>query len=200
MPEELDNTYRAPRWSGGQRWLTDRSPRGRCVCSARASPVSTDAPAGKLSAGKRRFGEGEDEEGNVDGDVLDEWVRDATRALGERDRAHVASSLVGEVLSSAPTGSDGIWPAEAVRTVLERLDSHELEVAMHVKRYNSGTSVRYVGDASIASDRERAAQYATDADLLSARWPSTARLLRSLAASYSDDATRLKAMMEERER
>lgn len=116
--------------------------------------------------------------GQVDEDRLNEWIDEVIRELTERDRAHITLSVVGEALGTAPVGEDGIWPSEPVRAVLQRLDSRELESAMHVRRYNSGSSVRYVGEASVQSDRERADAYRADAEQLSARWPNAARLLR----------------------
>jgi hypothetical protein len=94
------------------------------------------------------------------------------------------------MLSGSPLGADGVWPAEPVRQVIERLKSDELESGLHMGRFNQrGVSVR---NPLAGGDMERSikAKYEADAGKLAARWPRTAAFLRSFATTYERDAVR----------
>lgn len=141
--------------------------------------------------------------GTTDQETLDPaalraWILAARRLLSEADRAQVGDAQIGHVLWWAPAGSDGLRPHDAVRDLIEELANENLESGFHTEAFNS----RGVGFRSLeggAEEREIAARYrATEARLV-ARWPRTAAIYSSLAASYeamavrADDAAALRA-------
>ena len=126
--------------------------------------------------------------GSIEYGRLRAWVLEARRLLRERGRSGIGDQYIGELLSGAPSGRDGIWPAELVRDLLEELASEGVEQGVLVGRLNSrGVTVR---DPFEGGDRERgsAARYSGWAQQVEAKWPSTGRVLRQLAGSYDWEA------------
>lgn len=132
---------------------------------------------------------GHREENHIDAEHLRAWVRDARLLLADRDRADIGDEQLGQLLSGSPNGSDGAWPAEPIRDLIEDLGSKELEIGFHLGVVNSrGVTSRGVYDGG---DQERAlaARYREWATAVEA-WPRTSRLLRELVDDYERDARR----------
>jgi hypothetical protein len=133
---------------------------------------------------------GRQEDGTLDAEVMAKWVTDARLELSEVDRADIGDEVIGQSFAYSPTGSDDIWPAESVRDLLESIGSRELENGIILGRLNSrGVTTRGVYDGG---DQERtlANQYRDWSARTKAKWPRTARVLRSIAESYERDAQR----------
>jgi hypothetical protein len=104
--------------------------------------------------------------------------------------ARVVDDLVGKALASSPVGSDGAWPHETVRDVLERIGSIE-EVAdgfVLGKAGLRGVTSRLPGDGG-AQERDLANQYAAWQRQFAVIHPTTSGLLGRLAEHYRSDAT-----------
>lgn len=130
------------------------------------------------------------EGGVIDAQQLDTWIDEARRRLAESNRAAIGDQLIGQVLSGAPAGTDGAWPAEAVRELIERLRSEDLESGLRIGRLNQrGVTTRdpLSGGGLERSLKER---YEADAARVAARWPRTAALLRAFALTYARHASR----------
>lgn len=130
------------------------------------------------------------DDGTIDGDHLAEWVRGARRTLADLGRAAIGDEQAGQVLAASPHGKDGIWPAEEVRDIVENLVNTRIETGLHLGRTNQrGVTSRGVFDGG---DQERALEkeYREMATCISTRWPRTARVLRGIADSYQQEASR----------
>lgn len=77
------------------------------------------------------------DDGRIDAEHLTTWVRDARLAFAESNRADIGDEEIGRVLSASPAGSDGIWPAEAVRELMETIGNSHIEGGFVTGRYNS---------------------------------------------------------------
>lgn len=133
---------------------------------------------------------GLNEDGSIDPSHLTQWVQTARLALAESDRADIGDEQIGQVLAASPTGTDGIWPAEPVRDIIEAIGSTSLESGLNVGRYNArGPTSRGIFDGG-QQERELAQQYREWSKLTGGRWPRTARVLRMLAETYERDAAR----------
>jgi addiction module HigA family antidote len=129
---------------------------------------------------------GLDDTGKVDGRKLRDWIT-ATRALArEVGREEIAESQIGQLLAHSPNGSDGVWPHEAVREVLEDLGTDGVANGMMIGRQNERGAV-WRGSGG---DQERVLvkQYKEGAAAVAAAYPFTARLLNGLARSYDNEA------------
>jgi hypothetical protein len=142
---------------------------------------------------------GTTEEGALDQGKLDAWVSEARVATTARGRARSADRCIGRVLAASPEGADGAWPHEAVRTVIDRLDSDDVDEAFRSQVINSRGvySKGYLEGGG--EEREMAEKYRSFADASSFRWPRTAAVLEEVAEIYDSWALRRDAEAELRE-
>lgn len=124
----------------------------------------------------------------MESDALVNWVTESHRLAVEAERGAVGDQYIGRILSYSPPGSDGAWPHEAVRGVIERFKNTHIEngllIGVHNKR---GVTSRGMHDGG-ALERELAKKYNDWADLAKIEWPHTSALLRQIARSFENDA------------
>ena len=132
---------------------------------------------------------GSDEHGDVDYDRLAKWVGVVRKSCAELSRAGIADLMLGELLSSAPAGNDGTWPCEAVRHVMEDIQSEDMMRGAHTGVYNSrGVHTRGPGGYQ---ERQLANKYRKLAQQIRASSPYVAsELLLKLTDTYEREATR----------
>ncbi len=128
--------------------------------------------------------------GAIDAGVLDAWVREARRALAASGRAAIGDERIGHVLSGSPIGEDGAWPHPAVRDVIERAASDDLERGISVGVLNGRGIVSKALYEGGAQERALAEKYDGFAATVKDKWPRTAALLRRLADGYRSEAAR----------
>lgn len=127
---------------------------------------------------------------DVDQEILEKWVSVCRKELIEVGRLEIGDDRLGVYLSKSPLGSDGIWPHESVRGIIENLQSSELDEALQVGRRNDrGVTTRDPYDGG-EQERELAKKYFKDASFIQLISPRTAEILRSIAGSYEWDAER----------
>jgi hypothetical protein len=94
--------------------------------------------------------------------------------------------MIGEMLSGSSHGSDGAWPNEAVRDVIEIVQSERLDRGIEIGKYNArGAHWRAPGGSQ---EFALAAEYAHYAATCADRWPRTAALLREMERKYKGEA------------
>ena len=124
------------------------------------------------------------EDGTLDGEHLKHWITEARALFAERKRTRIGDSQLGQLLARSFPGEDGIWPAEAVRELVEELDSKPFDEGIHVGRMNSrGVTTRGVYSGG-SLERQLATGYGDAAGKLEVRWPHTAQILRGLKRTY----------------
>jgi len=127
--------------------------------------------------------------GELDTSTLAEWIKAVREACVELGRSDVCDIRIGELLSHAPVGSDGVWPCEAVRDVMEDLHPEHIMRGVHTGRYNS-RGVHARGDGG-AQERELANKYRKWAQALQFTHPYVAsELLMNIAKGYEHEADR----------
>ncbi len=108
----------------------------------------------------------------------------------ERRHSGIVDEHLGKAMASSPFGTDGVWPHESVREVLERYNSVSLADGFVIgKRSLRGVTSRSPGDGG-EQERQLAAQYETWQRALAANNPLTSALLGRLAEGYRSDAVR----------
>jgi hypothetical protein len=128
------------------------------------------------------------EDGSIDTEHLEQWVRDARLALADADRADIGDEQIGQILAASPPGSDGVWPAEPVRAIIETVGSPSIETGMHVGAINDrGVTTRGAYDGG-EQERVLANRYQRWAQQIADEWPRTSRILRRLAEDYERQA------------
>jgi hypothetical protein len=127
----------------------------------------------------------------LDDQALRTWVLAAWDGVREAHRAAIGAQYIGRILQHAPKGSDGIWPAEPVRDLIEELHDSDLEIGLELEVQNSrGVTSRGLTDGG-RQEHVLAERYRGDADRLrSTSWQRTATLLRRIADDFERDARR----------
>jgi hypothetical protein len=129
-------------------------------------------------------------DGTVSEANLLKWIAVVQQACAAIDRAIIGEEAIGQMLSFAPNGADGIWPHEIVRAALEATGNENIERGFIIGKRNGRGLTWRAAYAGGDQEREIAAQYNVDAASLSPDWPLTAAVLRRLGESYSNDARR----------
>ncbi len=132
---------------------------------------------------------GSDEHGDVNFDRLAKWVGIVRKSCAELSRIEIADLVLGELLASAPPEKDGTWPCEAVRKVLEDVQSEDIMRGVHTGVYNSrGVHTRGPGGDQ---ERQLADKYRKLAQQIRASSPYVAsELLLKLTDTYEREAVR----------
>ncbi|WP_420439786.1 hypothetical protein [Candidatus Poriferisodalis sp.] len=133
------------------------------------------------------FAPGVDDDGTPNASQLDEWIDGVRAGLTDIDRRSVGDCMIGTALAASPPDPDGTWPAEAVRGLLERLDSDEVDDSLLIAVYNQrGVTSRSLTDGG-AQERELAASY-WEKGRRFREWPRTKAVFDKLASGYEHDA------------
>ena len=129
---------------------------------------------------------GHNRQGDLDSDRLLNWVGRVRAACAELTRAEVGDFRIGHLLSRAPIGSDGVWPCEPVRAVIERVATERLSEGITNGLYNS-RGVHYRGEGG-KEERELAEKYASWARSLEFSFPRIAKILKEMVRTYEHEA------------
>lgn len=120
--------------------------------------------------------------------TLQGWFNNARIELEKADRLEVGETVIGEMLSSSEGGSDGLWPDESVRNVIEKAMSEDIDSGFVIGVLNSrGVFSRSVGEGG-KQERELAAKYSRLAASMQMKHPKTAALLRRISDHYTREA------------
>ena len=133
------------------------------------------------------FSPGGDGQQGVDAERLDGWVDHVRSRIEETDRQGIGDTLIGAALAASPADSDGEWPGAAVRDLIERVKSDDLDRGLTVAVCNQrGGTTRSPTDGG-DQERELADRYREQSRRFS-HWPRTAAIFDSLADTYEDEA------------
>ena len=99
---------------------------------------------------------------------------------------NICKHVLGCILGRGDSGSDGIFPHEFIRDVLDEYDNEEISSSFIVGKFNS-LGVRSVGDGS--DEKKRSDVYFEAARALEIDHPVTANILRKIAKEHLHTAT-----------
>ena len=126
----------------------------------------------------------------MDSTAFTKWYVNVNE-LAKSSRYTLANDIVmGHMLSFAPVGKDGIWPAECVRQVFETSASEALERHFIIGKHNQRGIHNVTGGRD---EDELANRYAATADKLQLLYPKTAAVIRCLSEDYRAEAKRERA-------
>lgn len=140
----------------------------------------------KLLEGLRRV-PGRDKQGAINEGLLLDWVNIVRIACTKLGREEGGDSSLGKWLSNAPKGTDGIWPCEPVRWVLEQIQSEKISDGITLGLFNA-RGVHFRGESG-DQERELAAMYREWSSALEFSFPFVASsILKRMANTYYRDA------------
>jgi hypothetical protein len=127
------------------------------------------------------------ENGIIDENNLKNWVEEVRKLCAENNREDIGDQYIGQFLSKAPIGEDGVWPCKPVRNVLEYFKSEQIAKGFSMGVYNSrGVVMRGAGGNQ---ERELEKKYRKWADFLQYDIPFVAKILNSIADDYRNEAS-----------
>lgn len=132
---------------------------------------------------------GQDEPEERQAGRLAAWVKTVRDACAELGRGDIADICLGKLLSSAPVGTDGVWPCEPVRQVMEDIQSERISDGAHTGLYNA-RGVVWRGEGG-NQERELAEKYRRWATALQYSHPFvSSTLLMGMVRTYEHQASR----------
>jgi transcriptional regulator with XRE-family HTH domain len=130
------------------------------------------------------------DDGTIDLEALEAWIKDARTRAKVVGRQDIADDKIGAMLSAAPAGADGVWPAEPIREVLDLYRSKPMLDGFKIgKRNRRGVTRRLPRDGG-ALERGEAAQYRGWAKAIAVDYPYTSKALDQIAETYEWEAAR----------
>lgn len=120
----------------------------------------------------------------LDGNFLRNWFERCFELLSQVHCFDYGIQQLGRVLASSPEGSDGMWPVEDVRDIIEKYGCDALKkglVTGHISLYGPTVKGTYEGGDS---ERELMHEYRAYAQQMNVHWPKTVTVLTSLADVY----------------
>lgn len=133
---------------------------------------------------------GENFDGTLEKGVLQDWVSKARAELHNSGRGIIGDQQIGQALAESPHGTDGVFPHEFVREIIEDLSNQEIERGFEVRVFNNrGVTTRALTDGG-AQERSIAQRYSDYAAQINDKYPRTAAMLRRIAEGYLEQARR----------
>jgi hypothetical protein len=129
-------------------------------------------------------------DGSVDNDAFVKFIDEARALCREAGRLEGCDTTLGQILAHASTGSDGVWPCEPVREVLDRPDLGRMRRGFQIGIWNRrGVTSRALEDGG---DQERvfAEENRRHARALLNSYVNLAAALEETASSYENHGLR----------
>lgn len=125
--------------------------------------------------------------GEIDPAFLLAWIKTVRKSSSDLGRLSVCDISLGNLLSSAPEGTDGVWPCEPVRDVLEKIQSLDISQGITTGLYNA-RGAHWRGEGG-DQEREIAIKYQKWATALEFSHPFVATsILKHMAHTYEQEA------------
>jgi hypothetical protein len=133
---------------------------------------------------------GRNEDGTFNVEAFHDWITKAREKLSERKRSKIGDILIGHRLAFAPYGSDGAFPHEAVRDLIEEFANPKIENGIEIQIFNNRGVVSRAMAEGGGQERAIADRYLNYAKKVGDQHPRTAAMLRRIADNYLSHARR----------
>ena len=130
------------------------------------------------------------ENGTVYPDDFVAFIEEARDLCAKSDRLEVCDDTLGQILGRAPEGTDGVFPFEPARDVLDRVELEEMRSGFEIGCQNKRGVVSRSMTEGGAQERELAEHYRNQAEALDGSHPRLAGTLEKLANHYRSDGRR----------
>ncbi len=180
LPSEKQQNLAVIAWQVLSEW-----PKGLFIPYISGADSASDAEDAATDSAERIT---ETERGaTVDAASLNLWIERARARLAEIDQLEIGDQRIGAALAASPIDPDGDWPSAAVRNLLERLESDDIDSGISMAIYNRrGVTTRGITDGG---EQERKLVNSYQAQSRKYReWPRTAAVFAELARRYERDA------------
>jgi hypothetical protein len=126
----------------------------------------------------------------LDEEELRAWVFEVRNLAREEGLPEIADTHIGQIFAYSPDGTDGLWPHEVVRQLIEDLASDAVESGFAIQVFNNrGGFTRALGEGG-EQERGLAERFARLAEKTIGRWYRTGSVLRRIAMEYETGSRR----------
>ena len=133
---------------------------------------------------------GVDEEGNIDSEKLNSWIKEVREQAKEAKRLTVADAMIGQMLAQYPMNTES-YPPDEICEVIEDLNTKSLKNNYHTGLTNKrGVTTRGAFDGGDL-ERQEAEKYESHAENLKFKYPVVAKIFSDIANSYMMEAKRM---------
>jgi len=153
------------------------------ICLAYSSDETTAKIAWRILRNCRRL-PGSRPDNTIDPEALIEFIEKTRELCQAAGKLTVCDLVLGEIMSYSPVGSDGVWPCEPVREVLDRPELERMRRGFQrgvLSRFRIFSKACYEGGDQ---ERELASIYRNYADALRGSYPYLASALDEIAKTY----------------
>ena len=133
---------------------------------------------------------GLEEDDKINVELLRIWIRQARKLCSEEGQGKIGDEIIGQVLSNSPNGENGIWPHQKICDIIQETSSNDLERGFEVGVFNSRGAFLKSPKEGGAQERKLADQYDDYAQKIQDHWPRVGTMLRRIANSYREFASR----------
>ena len=130
---------------------------------------------------------GTKEDGSIDQDDLLHWVKETRQLCAQFGRMEIGDHQIGQMLSKAAEGNDGIWPCKAICKGLEAIGTEDVAQGFLIGKRNA-RGVYTVRDEGGDQERELAGQFKRWAKHRRVDYPFASGVLNKIAESYETQA------------
>lgn len=128
--------------------------------------------------------------GTIDRGAFIRFIDGARELSRQVDRLAACDSTLGQILAHAPTDSNGVWPFEPARHVLDRPELEVMRRGFQTGAFNRRGTTRRAYDEGGGQERTLADTYRDHARALRNSHPNVAAALEELARWYESDSLR----------
>lgn len=129
-------------------------------------------------------------DGTIDRDAFIRFIDEARELCRGADRLRVCDSTLGQILAHAPAGSDGLWPFEPTRDVLDRPELEDMRRGFQSGAMNKRGVTSRAYDEGGGQERTLADTYRSYARALHSSHAYVAAALEEIVRSYESDGLR----------
>lgn len=125
------------------------------------------------------------DDGILEFETLNKWVEDFFSLIDKNNHSIIGMQTLGNCLAHSPLGFDNIFPHEAVRKIIEKYYSKDLETGFHIEINNQ----RGVHTAtSGVNEKEISNKYLKYANAIKISSPKTAKILLAISKGYQRES------------
>jgi hypothetical protein len=133
---------------------------------------------------------GTQRDGTIDREAFVRFIDEARELSREADRLKVCDLMLGPILAHAPADSNGIWPFEPARDVLDRPELEDMRHGLQMGVFNKHGTTSRAYDEGGGQERKLTDTYRSHARALRNAHPNVAAPLEELGCWYESDGLR----------
>ena len=126
-----------------------------------------------------------EENGSINIDVLNEWIRVFISRLQNQGQSSLIYIILGKLFACSPTGTDGVFPHEAIREKIEDIGNNEL-IDFFALSVLNGRGIHNVTGGK--DEYKLGKKYEELSRKLSVMYPKTSKIFQNISRRYFNES------------